>query len=448
MFSPKNQIIFPQNQIKKNGNYHCKFCELTCSRLYDFKKHLSTAKHQKAVNSGGKQIFSEVFPPTAEKTPNFVVAARDCIDNNQNVYENSGKKSRFCRQNVVDKYDCKYCNYSTNYKRDWNNHIQSRKHKKNAENLNSGNKSEKESIQIYNCEKCNKKYKNYKSFWSHKSKCNIDNKINILENYEEVEQEIEDLNLVEKREEKGLSNEMLMTAFSQMITENKELKNFVIDQAKETMKIVSKQNDALMDVVASKSIGSTNNTNIINNNQKVNINMFLNNDCRDAINLTDFIERIDVSQGDLENNAQMGFIDGISKIFLDNLKQLNYYERPIHCTDIKRETMYIKDEDKWQKDQNSVKLENAIQEVSRKSMNKLSTWKETNPDYEDMDSEFSSKCLVMQQNSIAGENRNNYYQKVIKNIAKDTSLNNGQIVNSFVERKENEAKNRTFNNNT
>ncbi len=444
MFSPKNQIIFPQNQMfsptkssKKNGKYYCKFCELNCSRLYDFKKHLLTAKHQKAVNSGENQMFSEVFSPTAEKTPNFVVDTIDCSNNQQYNDENSEKKSRFCRQNVVDKYNCKYCNYSTNYKRDWKNHIQTRKHKKNAENLNSGNKSEKESIQIYNCEKCNKKYKNYKSFWSHKSKCNIDNKINILEDYEEVEQEIEDENLVEKREEKGLSNEMLMTAFSQMITENKELKNFVIDQAKETMKIVSKQNDALMDVVASKSIGSTNNTNIINNNQKVNINMFLNNDCRDAINLTDFIERIDVSQGDLENNAQMGFIDGISKIFLDNLKQLNYYERPIHCTDVKREIMYIKDEDTWQKDQNSTKLENAIQEVSRKSINKLSNWKETNPDYEDMNSEFSNKCLVMQQNSIAGENRNNYYQKVIKNIAKDTLLNNGQIVNSFVERKEN-----------
>ena len=426
MFSPKKSS-------KINAKFYCNFCELTCSRLYDFKKHISTAKHQKAVNSGGNQMFSDVFSPTPEKTPNFVVDTIDCSNNNQYVNENEEKKSRFYRQFVVDKFNCKYCNYSTNYKRDWNNHIQTRKHKKNTEKLNSGNK--KESVLIYNCDKCNKKYKNYKSFWSHKSKCNIENKTN--EDNKEVEEEIEELNLVEKKEEKGLSNEMLMTAFSQMITENKELKNFVIDQAKETMKIVSKQNDALMDVVASKSIGSTNNTNIINNNQKVNINMFLNNDCRDAINLTDFIERIDVSQGDLENNAQMGFIDGISKIFLDNLKQLNYYERPIHCTDVKREIMYIKDEDKWQKDQNSSKLENAIQEVSRKSMNKLSTWKVSNPDYEDVDSEFSNKCLVIQQNSIAGENRNNYYQKVIKNIAKDTILNNGQIINGFVERKEN-----------
>ena len=372
------------------------------------------------------------FSPTPEKTPNFVVDTIDCSNNNQYVNENEEKK-------VVFIVNLSLINLIANIViilqiiREIGIITFRLENIKNTEKLNSGNK--KESVLIYNCDKCNKKYKNYKSFWSHKSKCNIENKTN--EDNKEVEEEIEELNLVEKKEEKGLSNEMLMTAFSQMITENKELKNFVIDQAKETMKIVSKQNDALMDVVASKSIGSTNNTNIINNNQKVNINMFLNNDCRDAINLTDFIERIDVSQGDLENNAQMGFIDGISKIFLDNLKQLNYYERPIHCTDVKREIMYIKDEDKWQKDQNSSKLENAIQEVSRKSMNKLSTWKVSNPDYEDVDSEFSNKCLVIQQNSIAGENRNNYYQKVIKNIAKDTILNNGQIINGFVERKEN-----------
>ena len=422
MFSPKNQMFSPKKNDKKINNFYCKFCDLKCSRLYDFKKHLSTAKHKKVVEMRGNQMFSDVFPPTAEKTPKFVVETIDSSGNIELYDENSEIKSRNCRQFVVEKYDCKYCNYSTNYKRDWNNHIQTNKHKKKTEN--SDNKINEEiSIMIYECDKCNKKYKNYKSFWSHKNKCNIDKEIND-----------EELKLIEKKEEKGLSNDMLMNAFSQMITENKELKNFVIDQAKETMKIVSKQNDALMDVVASKSIG---NTNIINNNQKVNINMFLNNDCRDAINLTDFIERIDVSQGDLENNAQMGFIDGISKIFLDNLKQLNYYERPIHCTDVKREIMYIKDEDKWQKDEKSSKLENAIQEVSRKSMNKLSTWKVSNPDYEDVDSEFSNKCLVMQQNSIAGENRNNYYQKVIKNIAKDTTLNNGQIINRFVERKEN-----------
>ena len=90
----------------------------------------------------------------------------------------------------------------------------------------------------------------------------------------------------------------------------------------------------------------------INNtqNNNFNVNMFLNVQCKDAINFTDFIERIEVSHDDLENNAQLGFVNGISKILLDNLQRLTLYERPIHCTDVKRETMYIKDDNQWQKD--------------------------------------------------------------------------------------------------
>ena len=90
--------------------------------------------------------------------------------------------------------------------------------------------------------------------------------------------------------------------------------------------------------------------------------------CLGALNFTDFIDRIEVSQDDLENNAQLGFVEGISKILMDNLQQYSLYERPIHCTDLKREIMYIRDEDKWQKNEDETKIHNAIQSVSRKSM--------------------------------------------------------------------------------
>ena len=107
----------------------------------------------------------------------------------------------------------------------------------------------------------------------------------------------------------------------------------------------------------------------------------MNEKCKDAINFSDFIDRIEVSHEDLENNAELGFVNGISKIIIDNLKQLTVHERPIHCTDVKRETMYIKDDDKWKKDKeiNKQKLNDAIQEVSRKSMISLMDWK--NVDY-------------------------------------------------------------------
>jgi len=156
-----------------------------------------------------------------------------------------------------------------------------------------------------------------------------------------------------------------------------------------------------------------------NNNQKFNINVFLNEQCKDAINFSDFIKNIEVSREDLENNAQLGFVNGISKIIIDNLKQLRVNERPIHCTDLKRETMYIKDDDKWTKEEDYGKLNSAIQTITRKSVVTLLKWKDENPDYQDNDSEFSSRCIVIQQQSMAGYDRDTYYPKVIKAIAKE-----------------------------
>ena len=119
----------------------------------------------------------------------------------------------------------------------------------------------------------------------------------------------------------------------------------------------------------------------------------------------------------------------MSKILLDNLKQLSVYERPIHCTDLKRETMYIKDEDRWQKEENNKKLSNAIQEVSRKSISKLNDWKVENPDYNDMNSDFSNKCLTIQKESNVGSHREIFYPKIVKTIVKESVINKNSIEN-------------------
>ena len=164
-----------------------------------------------------------------------------------------------------------------------------------------------------------------------------------------------------------------------------------------------------------------NTTNNTMNNQ-FNINMFLNETCKNAMNLSDFIERIEISHDDLENNAQLGFVNGITKILMDNLKLLAVQERPIHCTDVKRETLYVKDADVWDKAHSNEKLENAIQEVSRKSLQSLINWKKTNPDYNDLDSEFSKKTVYMQQNSTALCKKKSFYPKIIHILAKENSI--------------------------
>jgi hypothetical protein len=223
-----------------------------------------------------------------------------------------------------------------------------------------------------------------------------------------------------------LSPNDFMSMISQLLNQNNELKNFIIEQAsehkKETAEIVNKvieQTNKVLDTV--KPSNTTINTN--NNNQKFNINMYLNEQCKDAINFSDFIKNIEVSREDLENNAQLGFVSGVSKILIDSLKQLDKTERPIHCTDLKRETMYIKDEDKWNKEEDSSKLNKAIQEVTRKSMGTLMNWKEENPDYKDRDSDFSGRCIVIQQQSMAAHNRDTYYPKVVKAVAKEVLVN-------------------------
>ena len=195
--------------------------------------------------------------------------------------------------------------------------------------------------------------------------------------------------------------------------------NDMKEQRKEFIEELKKKDEIMMEMVGK--VGTTNNN--------LNINMFLNDRCKNAINFSDFIDNIQISQHDLENNAQLGFVNGITKILMDNLKQLTLYERPIHCTDIKRETLYIKDSDKWEKEESDKKLEGGIQEVSRKSVGSLLKWKKENPEYENIDSEFSNKCIIMQQQSIAGNKKDLYYSKVIHNIARENSINSKQIGN-------------------
>jgi hypothetical protein len=221
------------------------------------------------------------------------------------------------------------------------------------------------------------------------------------------------------------SPEQYLSLINRLLIDNAELRNFIVEQSRttnETMNKAFEHNTELVNKTIESCKTSTNNTTINNNNQKFNINLFLNEQCKDAFNFTDFVNKIQISYADLENNAQLGFVAGISKIFLDNLKLLNVNERPIHCTDVKRETMYIKDEDKWNKEPDDSKLQKAIQTVSYKSMGKLMEWKQENPDYQDADSEFSKRCLDIQRQSLAGSDREVYYPKVIHVLAKETMV--------------------------
>lgn len=248
----------------------------------------------------------------------------------------------------------------------------------------------------YQCKKCKRQYKKYNSYWKHEKRCSVD---------------------VSK-----IHNQGYMSMINKLINENRELRNFVIDQSNEYKKETKSMMNKMLELSSTKNTIVTNTINGDITNNRLNINVFLNEKCKDAMNLTDFIETVQITDVDLENNAQLGFVNGISKIILDNLKQLSIFERPIHCTDIKRETIYIKDEDKWEKEEDMKKIKNAIQEISRKSIVHLSQWREENPNYVDLDSELGEKYISMNKASIAGTNREIYHNKIIKKVAKETMI--------------------------
>ena len=258
---------------------------------------------------------------------------------------------------MTSTYECVACKFSTTLISNWKRHEVSKKHV---------SRNQTEDV-VYSCNVCNKIYKDRTGLWRHSKTCKTPDN---------------------------------MTALTNMVIE------------------LVKSNNDLQKQVLELCKGGTHVTNH-NNNKSFNINLYLTEQCKDAINFSDFIKSIEVSHQDLENNAQLGFVNGISKIILDNLKQLSVNERPIHCTDLKRETMYIKDEDKWTKEENDTKLNNAIQAVSRKSIGKLLEWKGENDEYNDMDSKFSGLCIVIQRNSMAGYDRAVFYPKVIHAIARE-----------------------------
>lgn len=288
-------------------------------------------------------------------------------------------------KNAVN-FSCASCDFECFKKSNYDAHLLTRKHKilTNTDVL-----TDAKNAAPFQCV-CGKIYKHRQSIFNHKQKCR-ENNTRELEKY--MKDQTLDAGLV-----------------CQLIQQNKEMQTQILNLTNE---------------VKEMSINNVNNT-----QNNFNINVFLNETCKDAINFTEFIDKIEVSHEDLENNAQLGFVNGITKIITDNLKQYTICERPIHCTDVKRDKMYIKDENIWLREQEKVKevLNKAIQEVSRKSMCSLIDWRKSNPDYADMDSEFSKKCIVMQKESIAGENRDKFYPKIMGKVGSSVQIKNQSVL--------------------
>jgi len=285
-------------------------------------------------------------------------------------------------------YECKFCDYNTCNRFDFNKHNATLKHENTRLAIQNGDLaiqiSQKSPDQVFICENCNKEYKDNSGLWRHKKKCNI------------VEQTV---GLFVENTDNN-KDELL----SYLMQENKEFKNLILE-------IVKKDTCA-----TSHHITHTN-----SHNNSFNLNFFLNETCKDAMNITDFVDSIKLQLSDLERVGELGYVEGISNIIVKNLKQLDVDKRPVHCTDKKRETMYIKDEDKWEKDEENNKIKKAIKRVASKNQRLITKFKEEHPDCIKYHSKYSDQYnkLIVESMGGSGDNDIEKEEKIIRNISKN-----------------------------
>jgi len=279
-------------------------------------------------------------------------------------------------------YNCEKCYYTTCDKKDYKKHLLTIKHMSVSLGDVSETKNPKKSVKKLCCEKCNKEYKSYNGLWKHKKQC-LKKEDNIKE------------------------------LFMYLMKENSEImKNTIIEVVKSGI-ITNTM--------------TTNNTITNNSNNKTfNLNVFLNETCKDAMNMSEFINSLQIEYDDFEKVGEIGFVNGISNIIIKNLKDLDITQRPLHCTDKKREVLYVKEDNVWQKeDENYTKTRKLIKKTTNKNMLLIPEFKKRYPDYGTSTSKYSDKYDILVIETMGGSGDNDYEKetKILKNIVKEVVIN-------------------------
>ena len=271
---------------------------------------------------------------------------------------------------------CECCDYTARDAYDYEKHLATQKHSRLTNATKNREKSGDEDS-TFIC-KCGKNYKHTSSLYKHKKDCDF------LESKDESKDEKE--------------NALIM--------------------------MLVKQNSELLEVIKNGT-HNTNSHNKNSHNKTFNLQFFLNETCKDAMNITDFVNSIKVTLMDLEKVGEIGYVEGISNIITSNLKALDVTQRPIHCTDNKREVLYVKDEDKWEKEADEKKkVRKAIKSVANKNMKMIATFQEVHPECMESESEYSEQYnkIILESFGGSGENNGEKEDKIIQKIAKDVVI--------------------------
>ena len=424
----------------------CELCDFKCSKLSNYKAHLLTAKHQnrtflnsfeqKMPISAGKmpddnivldkilidensdfasQPISKKMPKKAKKMPddNIVLNEKvvdDKIQKNakkmpdDNIVLNektSDVKMDFTSQNILflSKNNVKKMpddNIVLNEKvedekNDFTSHKNSKKNVKKDQSLDK----------LFRCE-CGKDYATRNGLWYHKKKCIYGNNYISEENTSTYDENI----------------------LKELVKQNDVFKEMMIDQ-----------NSKIVDIMANQNSMITTNNNVTNNTQNNNFNMnfFLNEQCKNAMNISDFLKTIQVEVEDVANVGKLGYVEGISRIFIRALNNLDIYERPIHCTDLKREVMYVKDNGIWEKEgEDKSSMKKALEIISHRNVMKIKAWTDANPSWKTHYSKEEDEYLKISYESMGGSNAeedNKYFNKIIRKLASNLTIDKDTKIN-------------------
>lgn len=314
--------------------------------------------------------------------------------------------------NLSPKFFCESCNYLTSNKKDYNKHCLTEKHKKNIYGNNTNHFVPK-IPNPFRCE-CGKSYKHKPSLYNHKKKCK---EINNYKNDFALCKEIQDEELnkrkeienkkEDKSEDKNDDKEEYKKLLIALVNDNKDMKNIIYEQQKQIGELLPK-------------IGNTfNNTTNNMTKNKFNINVFLNEQCKDAISIEKFIDSIEISLKNLLTTTNKGFSQGLTNLLIDNMNKLSLYERPLHCTDKKREILYIKSDNpgssdsSWKKDNEHEELNLALKKLSHKQIQSIKEWTDANPNYMNNDKLKDEYIKIITKCST---DLNECREKIIKNV--------------------------------
>ncbi len=294
------------------------------------------------------------------------------------------------------KFFCNLCDFKCCKNSEWLRHVSTQKHISRLDG-NFLENAEMKKCADYICE-CGKKYETKSGLWKHQKTCKIEKK---------------DI----KEEEIAAMKEIM----KYLMKENSEMKTMMMEQHNTMME----QQTMMLEVVKNGTTNHSHNTTHTNSHNKAfNLQFFLNETCKDAMNIGEFVDSLKLQLSDLEKVGEAGYIEGITSIIVKNLKELDITKRPVHCTDKKRETVYIKDADKWEKDDDKTQMHKLIKRIASKNMKMFEKYREVHPDCLKYHSKYCDQYNKIVYESMGGKGDNDFEknEKIIKNVLKEVII--------------------------